>query len=93
MSAAEKSCCEQMAGQCDMHMAAKHPCCRKIVHRHDKAEQKSLAHFASSTLSLPVMMPERDLATDAPDLLFRGLQQFDHPPHDRPTPSIEILRI
>ena len=46
MSAAEKACCHQMAGQCDMDMAAKHPCCQKLVQRHDDADVNDLSHSA-----------------------------------------------
>src|SRR6266481_2950080 len=54
MSDAEKICCQQMAGQCDMSMAAKHPCCQKIAQRHDAADLYDLSHFATSPLSLHV---------------------------------------
>lgn len=93
MTAAEMACCQQMAGQCDMNMAAKHPCCRKIVQRHDDVDLKDLSHFVPPTLTLQVVMPGLDLSSDAsiPSFLIR--QQLGDPPHDPPAPSIEILRI
>src|ERR1700719_494924 len=93
MSDAEKICCQQMAGQCDMNMAAQHPCCQKITQRHDDADQNDLSHFAAPPLSSQVAMLGAGLSLDAtvslsvlPDLLGR-------PPHDPPVPSVEILRI
>jgi hypothetical protein len=90
MSDAEKVCCQQMAGQCDMNMAAKHPCCQNIVQRHDDADLNDLSHFTAPPLSSPVAMLGAGLSHDVtvvhPDLLGR-------PPHDPPVPSVEILRI
>jgi len=81
-----------MAGQCDMSMAAKHPCCQKIVQRHDDAYLKNLPHFTFPSLSLQVAT----LDSFDPDMLappFVGLQQLRRPPPDPPVPSIEILRV
>lgn len=93
MSAAEKACCQQMAGQCDMGVAAKHPCCQKMVQRHDEADLKDLSHFASSTLSLQVVMRGQRLSTDVSIPWFIVFQQLSDPPHHPPAPSVEILRI
>jgi hypothetical protein len=92
MTDTEKACCQQMAGQCDMSMAAKHPCCQKNVQRHDDVNTSDLSHFTpplfsqvailGSGLSLDVSV----LHAALPDLL-RKL------PHDLPIPSVEILRI
>jgi hypothetical protein len=92
MSDAEKMCCQQMAGQCDMSMAAKHPCCQKIVQRHDDAYLKNLPHFTFPSLSLQVAT----LDSFDPEMLtpsFVVLQQLRRPPPDPPVPSIEILRV
>jgi hypothetical protein len=93
MSDAEKMCCQQMAGQCDMSMAAKHPCCQKITQRHDDADLNDLSHFASPLLSSHVAMLGSGLPlvvtvplSVLPDLL-------EQPPHAPPVPSVEILRI
>src|ERR1700745_3236711 len=77
MSDAEKICCQQMAGQCDLSMAAKHPCCQKITQLHDDADVNDLYHFAAPPLSSEVAMPGAGLSLDAttvslpvlPDLL------------------------
>jgi hypothetical protein len=93
MSDAEKMCCQQMAGQCDMSMAAKHPCCQKSVQRHDDADTNDLSHFAAPPLFSQVAILGSGLSLDMsvspaalPDLLGQ-------PPHDPPIPSVEILRI
>ena len=93
MSDAEKICCQQMAGQCDMSMAAKHPCCQKITQRHDDADLNDLSHFAAPPMSSQVAMLGSGLYLDAtvsswvvPDLL-------EQPPPNPPVPSVEILRI
>jgi hypothetical protein len=92
MSVAEKMCCQQMAGQCDMSMAAKHPCCQKIAQRHDDADLNDLSHSTAPPLSSQVAMLGAGLSLDVtvpwvhPDLLGQ-------PPHDPPAPSVEILRI
>ncbi|MGC1294449.1 MAG: hypothetical protein WA869_05350 [Alloacidobacterium sp.] len=93
MSASEKACCQQMAGQCDMGMASKHLCCQKMVQRHDEADLKDLSHVASSTLSLQVATPEQGLSTNVSIPLFNVLQKLGGPPHDSPALSVEILRI
>jgi hypothetical protein len=49
---AEKACCRKMAGQCDMNAAAKHPCCRKIVERHDVDNLTEPSHFVAPVPSL-----------------------------------------
>jgi hypothetical protein len=92
MSSAEKACCLQMAGQCDMNMAGKHPCCRKIV-RHDDAELNDLAHFTSPPLSSHVAMLEPGFSLHVPVWPSAPLEQSGGPPHDPPSPSVEILRI
>ncbi|MBB6143022.1 hypothetical protein HNQ77_000966 [Silvibacterium bohemicum] len=93
MSDAEKTCCQQMAGQCDMSMAAKHPCCQTSVQRHDDADTNDLSHFAAAPLFPQVAILGAGLSPDVsvsqvalPDLLGQ-------PPHAPPTPSVEILRI
>src|SRR4051794_3885274 len=93
MSAAEKACCQQMAGQCDMGMAANHPCCQKIVQRQNDIDLKDISHLASPTLSLQVAMPVKGLSTDVSIPSFIDLQQLGDPPPDPPAPSVEILRI
>jgi hypothetical protein len=93
MSDAEKMCCQQMAGQCDMSMAAKHSCCQKIVQRHDDADTSDLSHFAAPPLFSQVAILGSGLSLDvsiSPAALFDLLGQ---PPHDPPIPSVEILRI
>jgi hypothetical protein len=93
MSAAEKACCQQMAGQCDMGMAAKHPCCQKIIQRQDDVDLKDLSHFASPALSLQVATPGQGLSPDVSMPSFILVQPLDNSPHDPPDPSVEILRI
>jgi hypothetical protein len=89
MSAAEKTCCQQMAGQCDMSMATKHPCCQKITERHDDADLNDLSHFAASQ----VATPESDFSLDVTMSLSVLPDLPGQPPHDPPIPSVEILRI
>jgi hypothetical protein len=93
MSEAEKACCQQMAGQCDMSTAAKHPCCQKIVPRHDDADLYDLSRFATPPLSLHVatlgVRSSLDIATPS----FFLPERLGRPPHDPPTPSVEILRV
>jgi len=93
MSAAEKTCCQQMAGQCDMNMAAKHPCCQKIVQRHDDADLNDLSHFAVPPLSTQVGILGTGPSLDVSVSLFALPDLLGKPPHDPPAPSIEILRI
>ena len=76
-----------------MGMASKHPCCQKMVQRHDEADLKDLSHVASSTLSLQVATPKQGLSTSVSIPLFNVLQQLGGPPHDSPALSVEILRI
>jgi hypothetical protein len=93
MSDAEKMCCQQMAGQCDMSMAAKHPCCQKITQRHDDADLNDLSHLAVPPLPSEVAMLGAGFSLDAtepPSVLPDLLEQ---PPHAPPVPSVEILRI
>jgi hypothetical protein len=82
-----------MAGQCDMNMAAKHPCCQKIVQRHDDVDLKDLPHFVSPTLILHAVIPRHDLPSDVTMPSFNIRQQLGDPPHSPPASSIEILRI
>jgi hypothetical protein len=91
MSDAEKICCQQMAGQCDMSMAAKHPCCQKITQRHD-ADLNDLSHFAAPPLSSQVAMLGVGLSLDA-TVSLPVLPVLLGQPHDPPVPSVEILRI
>jgi hypothetical protein len=93
MSDAEKVCCQQMAGQCDMSMAAKHPCCQKIVQRHDDVDLNDLSHFAAPPLSSQVAMLGAGLSLDAAVSLSVLPDLLEQPPHDFPVPSVEILRI
>ena len=93
MSDAEKICCQQMAGQCDMSMAVKHPCCQKITQRHDDADLNDLSHFAPPPLSSQVAMLGAGLSLDATVSLSVLPDLPGQPPHDPPVPSVEILRI
>jgi hypothetical protein len=93
MSAAERMCCQQMAGQCDMNMAAKHPCCQRIVQRHDDAVPSELSHFVPALLSLHVAILELDFSLHVSDQSFVIFERLGRLPHDPPTPSIEILRV
>jgi hypothetical protein len=93
MSAAEKECCQKMAGQCDMNMAAKHPCCQKIVQHHDDAYLNDYSHFGAPPLSLHTAMPEPDFSLHVPVRSFVLFERLGCPPHNPPSPSVEILRI
>ena len=92
MSAAEKACCQQMAGQCDMNMGGKHPCCRKIVH-HDDADLNDLSHSVAPPLSSHVAMLEPGFSFHMPVQSFVFFERLGRLPHDPPSPSVEILRI
>jgi hypothetical protein len=92
MSDTEKACCQQRAGQCEMSMAAKHPCCQKIA-QHDDADLYDLSHFASPPLSLHVAMLGVGSSVDIATPSFFLPERLGRPPHDPPTPSVEILRI
>src|SRR5271155_2696647 len=65
ISDAEKICCQQMAGQCDMSMAAKHPCCQKITQRHDDADLNDLSHFAAPPIASRLATLVSGLSLDA----------------------------
>jgi hypothetical protein len=93
MSDAEKICCQQMAGQCDMSMAAKHPCCQKMAQRHDDADLNDLSHFAAPTLSSQMIRLGGSAFLDATVSLSILPDLLEQPPHDPPMPSVEILRI
>ena len=93
MSDAEKVCCQQMAGQCDMSMAAKHPCCKQIAQRHDDADLNDLSHFAAPLLSLQAAMPASGFSLGLTVSLLIPPDLREQPPHNPPVPSIEILRI
>jgi len=93
MSDSEKVCCQQMAGQCDMSMAAKHPCCQRITQRHDDADLNDLSHFAAPLLSSQVAMLGSGLPLDVVVPLSVLPDFQEKPPHDPPVPSVEILRI
>jgi hypothetical protein len=93
MSDAEKTCCQQMAGQCDMSMAAKHPCCQKITQRHDDADLNDLSHFAVPPIASQVAMLGSGLSLDVTVSLWLLPDLLEQPPHDPPVPSVEILRI
>jgi hypothetical protein len=93
MSDAEKACCRQMAGQCDMNAAAKHPCCRKIVQRHDVANLNEPSHFITPALSLQAAPLGSGLSLDVSMPSFVLPERLRHPPPDLPTPSVDILRV
>ena len=93
MSDAEKMCCQKMAGQCDVSMAGKHPCCQKITQRHDDADLNDLSHFAAPPLSLQVAMQGSGHSVDATAVLSVLPDLLEHPPHTPPVPTVEILRI
>jgi hypothetical protein len=93
MSAAEKECCQKMAGQCDMNMAAKHPCCQKIVQHHDDAYLNDYSHFDAPPLSSHVAILESGVSIHAPEQSFVLYERLGHLPHDPPSSSVEILRI
>jgi len=93
MSDSEKMCCQQMAGQCDMSMAAKHPCCQKITQRHDDADLNDLSHSAARLLSSQVAMIGAGLPLDVTVPLSVVPDLLEQPPHAPPVPSVEILRI
>jgi hypothetical protein len=92
MNSAERVCCQQMAGQCDSNMAAKHSCCQKMV-RHNEADVKETQHIVP--VLLPLHLPLLGtfsldtMAASAPT--HPGL--LDRPPDDVPSSSITILRI
>jgi hypothetical protein len=92
MNDSEKACCQQMAGQCDTSMAAKHPCCKKIQ-RHDEVDVKNAQHFA------PIMSPLHLSLLDSYSLDEVATRSLAHseilgrPPTNTPTSSIAILRI
>lgn len=90
MSDAEKSCCRQMAGQCDTDMAAKHPCCRKTVGHHNAALLKNFASVVTLPLSLPVARLGSDISSEP---LIASFEPFTYPSHDPPIPSVQVLRI
>jgi hypothetical protein len=92
MSAAEKACCQQMAGQCDMNMAGKHPCCQKIVQHHDDADLNDLSPFVAP-LSLHVAMLQPSFSLHVPVQSSGLFERLGRLPHDPPSPSVEILRI
>ncbi len=93
MSDAEKTCCQQMAGQCDMSMAARHPCCQKIAQRHDDADLNDLSHFVAPPIASQVATLGSGLSLDATVSLWALPDLLEQPPHDPPVPSVEILRI
>jgi hypothetical protein len=93
MGDAEKMCCQQMAGQCDMSMATKRPCCQNITQRHDDADLNNISHFAAAPLSSQVAMLGSGLPLDATVPLSVLPDLLEHPPHAPPVPSVEILRI
>lgn len=93
MSDAEKTCCQQMAGQCDRSTAAKHPCCQKIVQGGDEVVLNDLSHFAAPPLSLHVATLGAGSSLDIATHSFFLPERLGRPPHDPPTPSVEILRI
>ena len=93
MSDAEKMCCQKMAGQCDMSMAGKHPCCQKITQRHDDADLNDLSHVVAPPLSSQVATLGSDFPLDATMSLSVLPDLPEQPPHDPPIPSVEILRI
>jgi hypothetical protein len=93
MSAAEKECCQKMAGQCDMNMAAKHPCCQKIVQHHDDAYLNDYSHFVAPPLSSHVAILESGVSIHAPAQSSVFCERLGHLPHDPPSSSVEILRI
>src|SRR5580658_4859686 len=87
MSDAEKMCCQQMAGQCDMSMAAKHPCCQKITQRHDDdADLNDLSHFAAPPLPSQLAMLGPGLPFDVTVPLSVIPDLLEQPPHDPPVP-------
>ena len=93
MSDAEKACCRKMAGQCDMSGAAKHPCCREIVQRHDVANLNEPSHFTTPVLSSQVLTLGSELFQDVRVPSFALAERFRHPAHDPPNPSVKILRV
>jgi len=93
MSAAEKACCQQMAGQCDMSTAATHPCCQKIVHRQDEAVLNDLSHVIASPQYSHVATLDPGFSLDVSMASFAISRQVGHSPPSLPPPSVEILRI
>lgn len=93
MSAAEKVCCRQMAGQCDMSMAARHPCCRISVQHSDDADTNDLLHFAAPPQFSQVAIPGSGLPFDVSMPQVARPDQLGPSPHAPPIPSVEILRI
>jgi hypothetical protein len=93
MSVAEKACCQQMAGQCDMSMAAKHPCCQKMTQRHDDADLKDLSHLLNSTSSLQTAILEPAFYFPVSIGFSVRFEQSEFPLHDPPDTSVTILRI
>jgi len=93
MSDAEKACCRKMAGQCDMNAAAKHPCCQKIVQRHDVANLNEPSHIINPALSLQVATLGSRFSLDVAMPSSVLPERLRHPPHDPPNPSVQILRV
>ena len=92
MNDSEKACCQQMAGQCDTSMAAKHPCCKRIQ-RHDEVDVKNAQHFVPIVLPLYLsILDNYSLDPVATRSLARS-ELLGRPPTDTPTSSIAILRI
>lgn len=93
MSSADKLCCQQMAGQCDMGMAAEHPCCKKIAPQ-NYALLNEEPHRTPTLLSwsLPILGTAFFLRAPVTQL-FPHFEWLGRPPKAPPSSSITILRI
>jgi hypothetical protein len=92
MNDSEKACCQQMAGQCDTSMAAKHPCCKRIQ-RHDEVDVKNAQHLAPIMLPLYFSLPDSYSLDQVATRSLAHSEILGRPPTDTPTSSIAILRI
>jgi hypothetical protein len=91
MTAAEKACCRQMAGNCGQGMQGSHPCCKTVVSKENPALLVSSQQEQQSTLAF-VAVPQSE------QIILPQLHEFQHPEQSHSPPlvplsSIRILRI
>lgn len=91
MTAAEKACCREMAGDCGKDMQSSHSCCKTVVSKESTALLSSSYKAQQPTAILVALLPSEHFALPQ----SHGLPQPEqnHSPPFTPPGSVQILRI
>lgn len=91
MTAAEKACCREMAGDCGKDMQSSHSCCKTVVSKENPALLNSSHKAQQTTAVLVALQPSAQIHLPQSNSLPQTEQS--HSPPSSPSASVQVLRI